>query len=273
VPTQVHVRARLDGVSAGTFGYWSVRPGGQAIVFVHGFGGSPADTWSRFPELLPPRAECAGCDLVFYAYDSIYRQAPINGALLHGFLKQLAEDPSGVINPTVPRSMTRKPEFRFTKILIVAHSLGAVVARRALLDAHINKEPWVRSARLLLFAPAHMGATNVRKLAAEGTGLIPVVGPIIRFITGWKVRALEDLEPGSPTLKNLLEHTKDALDKGSAPHLIAERVLFGTGEDIVQTARFCNDPNPTVIHDRGHIDICKPDDAYAEPLTHVVEAL
>src|SRR4029077_16352823 len=57
------------------------------------------------------------------------------------------------------------------RVLFVAHSLGAVVLRRALLDCYLDAARyddahWSRHSSLILFAPAHSGA-NVLRLIGE----------------------------------------------------------------------------------------------------------
>ncbi|MDX0196885.1 hypothetical protein GOC06_26085 [Sinorhizobium meliloti] len=70
-----------------------------------------------------------------------------------------------------------------TKVTVIAHSLGAPVSRRALLDAIRNQASWAGKTRLQLFAPAHMGAylNKVRKELGIASRLIASLTALTKF--------------------------------------------------------------------------------------------
>jgi pimeloyl-ACP methyl ester carboxylesterase len=234
-------------------------------VFVHGFGGSAVTTWKEFPDLLPRQAGCAGWDFVFYGYDGLYTQANISAQLLHGFLHKLGTKPAQVINPTLDPSCHRAAAFSYDSILLVAHSLGAVVTRLALLNARKTRRPWLTHTQMVLFAPAHMGANTVA-LGAEALSVIPGVGALLAAVARFRYQPLQDLATGSQTLQFLLAETQKALAAGNAQYLVARAVYVGDQENIVTTATFCGDPPLTVMAGKSHMSVCKPQATYLDPV-------
>src|SRR4051812_47180592 len=67
----------------------------QAIVFVHGFGGSPTKTWARFPDLIPSLKHpwWSNADIFFIGYDSRRIDIPAASEELHNFLVRLVPQP------------------------------------------------------------------------------------------------------------------------------------------------------------------------------------
>ena len=196
---------------------WAVQPSGVAVVFVHGFGGAATDTWDEFADRLPERPECAGHDLLFYGYDSLTVQAPVSASTFRKFLNALATDPvNSVMAGSLSITRDLDPTFRYRKIVILAHSLGAVVVREALIQAADDRamRQWVPLVRLALFAPAHCGA-RVTELAEEAIGAVRFSW--LRLITtGYKAYAqvLQDLEEGSLALRRIEDRTKALLAEG-----------------------------------------------------------
>jgi pimeloyl-ACP methyl ester carboxylesterase len=242
---------------------------------VHGFGGAATDTWDEFADRLPERPECAGHDLFFYGYDSLAVQATNNAALLRDFLHALATDP---VRSVMARSLRVDrglvASFRYRRIVLVAHSLGAVVTREALAQAADDPamRPWVGLVRLALFAPAHCGA-KITELAEEALGAVKFswLG-LARTAFKTYAQVLGDLERGSPTLKHLESRTAALLAQGMTS-LRAAVVVQGDRDRVVYATRFLDDPGPRVEIGMGHIDVCKPTARYTRPMDHVVPLL
>ncbi len=268
---QTHYFSRdLPQRGRGTRAYWAIHPARKAIVFVHGFRGSAVGTWTQFPDLLPGQTACSGCDLVFYGYDSLYRRAYVNAAMLLAFLNDLMSHPAELINATLPAEDARPSTFSIDKLVLVAHSLGAVVARQALLDAERAGHAWRDRTHLVLFAPAHMGASVLPLIfSALGAFKLPIVPEALQF--GFP--SLQDLAADSQTITDLRTETRRLLDKGAGKHLVARSVFLAEDDRVVNPNRFCDDPPPSVIRGRGHINICKPDAQYQAPLKEVLRIL
>lgn len=259
---------------------WYARtPATRAVVFVHGFGGDPLDTWMRFPHILPGDPKCAGHDLYFFGYDSLRRQAAFSAAEFGKFLRDLFVAPAGVVRSSSPRIADQRPaSFQYERVIIICHSLGAVVVRRALLDlaADAAMRPYLANVRVVLFAPAHLGARDVADLASEALGALKlkVVGLFIKF--DWTV--LDDLKEGSPTLEQLLEDTKaeyaESVKLGvPVHHVVAEAVVHAEFDKIIIQNRFFKDPQMIPAKGQSHTSVCKPQDGYLDPVRYVVAAL
>ena len=186
---------------------------------------------------------------------------------LYTFLTSFIASPNTVIAASLRTTVPRigKP-FTYSKIIIVAHSLGAVVSRLALLEAHKNAAPWAGMVELVLFAPAHSGADIVRLAGMALTGL-PVAMPAVQLV----LVSLQDLEPKSTTLVDLASDVTAAL--GKAPYLRAKTVILAKRDGIVSPKTFGSDPTPIVIPGVGHMSVCKPQPPFLAPLDAVTALL
>jgi pimeloyl-ACP methyl ester carboxylesterase len=244
---------------------WAVRPTGKALLFVHGFGGSAVTTWLDFPSLLQQSSSFSGHDLIFYGYDGLRTRARPSADLLIRFLDALFSDPAGLVTTSLPR-VNRPPKFTYKRVVIVAHSLGAVVSRIALVDAIRKRHDWTSRIRLVLFAPAHQGA-HILPLATLAMGALRLA-PVEAFAR-YRFQALRDLEENCQTLTQLSEQTRKAIRAG-AKNLIAKRVVHAGQDRIVNVSDFCDDPPPEFIHDASHSSVCKPRAQFLAPLDHVL---
>jgi pimeloyl-ACP methyl ester carboxylesterase len=245
--------------------------GRRALIFVHGFGGASTGTWDLFSSLLPEEPLFSRHDLFFYGYESLRQTTAYSAAKFLEWLKEILVDPSTVVNsllcPSAPR---RPPDFTYEQVTIIAHSMGAVVTRRALLDLAsdaVMSSPLDR-VRMVLFAPAHLGGDVIR-LAAEA--LVPLKLALVVPFLKFRWPSLKDLEPGSITLDLLREDTLRAIEEsraihGSTRHLIAAAVIHGQKDRIVNQNQFCLDPRLTPFDGRGHIGVCKPCVDFRKPI-------
>jgi hypothetical protein len=258
---------------------WSFEPATTVVFFVHGFGGSALSTWRQFDSLAPTSMTFERADLVFLGYDSLWEQTDVSAGQLELSCRKLIRNPAALMNPSLSQPLLRRStNHRYENVWFVAHSLGAIVTRRILLIAQNKKLPWLDKVRMVLFAPAHKGATDVSKIPSGLARLFAGrLSGVVGDIVGWKIQTLSEATKGSETLRDLEKRTNDALAarRGShlpVTHLIASRVIFGTAEDIVSTTRFCEDPDLDPIKDKGHKDVCKPTPKFSEPLKLVGDA-
>jgi len=250
---------------------FSVQPSGRAVVFVHGFSGDPIKTWSDFHILLPAAQQCVGRDLYFYGYDGLRANMTSSAALFRDFLDRLFEQPGKIVNRNLPSDAQRKENFQYMELVLVAHSLGAVITRRALLDLTLLGRPWLSKTRLVLFAPAHMGA-SVADLAWETVSnfrFLRFFGAVARF----ESPLIDQLKPGSPELTALLSETQIACQNGANSHLKARKVVIAEYERIVRNDRFASDPPPVTIPDTEHTTVCKPRVDFLRPVQLLEEIL
>src|SRR5260370_23024341 len=163
MPTQTHYFPRSLEYGRGTMAHWTCKPADRLVVCVHGFGGSASGTWPDFPALLPQAAALTTRDLIFYGYDGRFTQENSSAISFYDFLEQFLANPVAVVNRTQPPTAPDRVNFVYSRVMIVAHSLGAIVTRRALLHAHQvqlrgSVITWLSTVRMFFFAPAHAGA-------------------------------------------------------------------------------------------------------------------
>lgn len=252
--------------------YLSRNPDGRLIVFVHGFMGDKFTTWHKMHEELVREPSAAGTDLIFYGYASVQPQAQASAGLLRQFLHELV-----TLAPSVTARMHPARQalanFSYSKIIIVAHSLGAAITRRALLDLHNAGASWTKDVSLLLFAPAHCGAqlAELRKELTQQSG-----SSIISLISAFfslRSQAARDLERRSIFIRRLKSETAAALANGSITCLKARKVIFGQKDSVVLVERFCNDPCEDIWHGHNHTSVCKVSPQFTDPLREVLNQL
>ena len=255
-----------------TFVHWARYPSGKAVIFIHGFNGSPTKTWADFPKLFLDSPALNGYDLFFYGYDSLYVQTNTNANLFCQFLQQLFHDPCTLINKNIGASHQRSHTFKYSKTLIVAHSLGSVICRRALLDANKENCKWVSNVSMVLFAPAHHGA-RVQQLAYEA--LFPPALKILGLVARYQIVTLDDLIPGSIVLNSIVEETRAIQSQATASDCftIAKCVIWAENEKIVYNHPFLNDPRAKIYLGKNHFSLCKPNKTFKYPIQEVIENL
>lgn len=244
---------------------FAVQPTRTAVLFIHGFSGDAIKTWADFHELLPGCPKCIGRDLFFYGYDGLRAEMNASAAIFRTFLDRLFGTTKSFLAENLPPSAQRADDFAYDELVIVAHSLGAVISRRALLDATRIESAWAAKIKMILYAPAHKGA-NVASLALEAASsfkFLKLFGIVARFDSP----LIDELKPDSRSLKQLLVDTKIATKDGANAHLVASKVVIAEYEKIVHNEPFGNDPPPEVIPGTSHTSICKPSKDFLQPLT------
>ena len=250
-----------------TVGYFTTSKPENLIIFVHGFNGSATDTWDEFPALIKDNDEYANSDVVFYGYESLKGQANNNALRFYNFLKIIAETNSNKFG------YSRKnldPNFSYSKILIVAHSLGSIVVRRALLSAKAENKIWLTNTRMIMFAPAHRGA-RIQNLISES---LPTLGKIFAGLGFITIPVLDDLRPESQTIINLIHETEQLLQQNQGEFTTAHTVVWANNEIVVHNERFCQDPVAILVDNKSHTKVCKPvRPNFLTPFEIVTEAL
>jgi pimeloyl-ACP methyl ester carboxylesterase len=256
----------------GTEAMWSIRPSGHLVVFVHGFGGKALATWSHFPALLSADPAAAGCDLIFYGYDGLHTRAPVTAARLREFLHRLYEHPATLVNTTLPAEATRADAITYQKVTVVAHSLGAIIARDAVWQGHRSNEAWARAVRLVLFAPAHAGASLISLLRQLAPWWPVAAVASIAQIFGYFAVA-QDLTPGAAVLVQLKEAVESGIKDRQWSALVARLVIHADGDTVVHPVAFCSHDAALTVIPGTHTSVCKPGANFRRPLTEVARAL
>jgi pimeloyl-ACP methyl ester carboxylesterase len=272
----------LPQIGKGTRAHWAREPADKLIIFVHGFGGSSTGTWPVFPQLLPTISSIKHVDFIFYGYDGLWHAANNSAVDFFRFLAGFLDDPANTINPTLPARETPRQAFEYDRILLVAHSLGAIICRRALLRAHRRRYEhsdvlrWLDRVRLLLFAPAHCGAYVAAIASAFLTRRSWFLIPWGDY-TRYKSPLLTELMPESGLIEKLLKDTDIAFSSlppgASSSYLIATRVIWAGDELVVVNEDFYKDPLADKFDDKNHFQVCKPSSEQDEILLSVVDEL
>jgi pimeloyl-ACP methyl ester carboxylesterase len=252
--------------------HWSLQPTGKLLFFVHGFGGGAATAaWRNFPKLLLQDNRWAGWDLFFYGYDSRNVRAGTSAQVLNGQLRNVIENPAyadaWLLQP-------RSQNFRYDEIWLVAHSLGAPVARQSLLQAARDGRGWLGLTRLVCFAPASTGARIEYLLRESGLFSGLTILRILNAFFRYRWSALDDLRVGSNFLANLLAETTQATASNPGDPFFSRLTLFGTHERVIDyPPPFPFDKNVELIHGADHFSVCKPRHIGDEPYLKLVHEL
>jgi len=240
-------------------------------VFVHGFNGKAAGTWIDFPRVLTAERACQGCDFVFYGYDGLYTEAYLSGTQLFKFIDALVTPPLTVLEKSLSPFPSRPNGFRFKKLTLVAHSLGAIVSRQALIEHYRNTRQWAEQIELVLFAPAHMGASLLPLLTEAFTGVAAMAAPLMSLLR-FKFQVLRDLDPESKLLDKLKDDSERAILAGCS-YMKAKKVLVTPKDRVVQNVRFLEDATPDIIEGATHSTICKPRADFSKPASELLKVL
>jgi hypothetical protein len=246
----------------------------RLVVFVHGFWGGALKTWQHFPEGGLTRGWWRASDMLFIGYpsgsenitgtaDRLCRQLP-------RFFPNL---PQGVLEE---RGASVRPpaESSYSELLLVGHSLGGVVVRRALcevahswlqrrkVDAQAPRPPLLE-AETRLFSPASAGFRPSGRL-----GQIKAT-PLLWLFCRMKLQgssAFNDLQEGSQILTGTQKRTEEFISQ-YANELCALRacVLWANPENIVVTERYTSDHCSCSADGTNHLSVCKPNDTYQIP--------
>jgi alpha-beta hydrolase superfamily lysophospholipase len=241
----------------------------RLVIFVHGFGGKPLETWLRFPDGASTRPWWRESDLLFAGYDS-------TSGTIKGFADNLRHE-LPAFYPTRRRDLLEVDGAEvcepadYTELVIVGHSLGGVVVRRAVCDAIRDSQEGTSgslfaTATVRLFSPATAGFRPAGKL---GMLFETKVFRKIAMIKLRRSQAFTELERTSPFLEDTRTTTEDLAhdDPSSAP--LHPRTLWAYDDEVVEARDYKTDPVSDSIEKVNHSDVCKPQSAYVAPWDYV----
>jgi hypothetical protein len=218
-------------------------------------------------------------DLFFYDYPSTRQRAAASAHDLGAFVADvLTNGPYAIAARGSGLQLKTGAPRRYREVLFVGHSLGGVVVRWWLADRagapstqHKAFDDIVLHTSPVLFAPAIGGFLH--------DGLISTIAgkawPLSLVLALWEVRASPayvDLKTRSPSLDSLRDRTVSALAKSPAHKALRARILFGLNDNVVHIVQYPEDSRSDV-RDKAHLDVCKPDESYLQPMEEVINGL
>lgn len=253
-----HFIGRRIGRGLGTTAHWSKGVPDTLIVFIHGFSGTAEGTWFDVTSELRSDADFASTDILFVGYDSTKSRALISARLIGRVLRDFVTSPDVQANTHLYFTRQR-PKFQYRKVLVVCHSLGAALMRRIAVDFAREQSQDLNNIELVLFAPAHKGA-SLHSLSEDiitrglGGGLLAWCRNIFNF----KKQVLLDLSPGCEYITALEKDTiSEISQRGKLSLLIAKSTYFGVYENIVEVADFAQDSIFETLDDEDHTTLVK----------------
>lgn len=239
-------------------GFFSYNEPEELIVFIHGFGGNSIGTWNNFPNFLLSDSKFSKSDIIFYGYETFKGQAGDHAGQLYYFLNKLQTPLTSKILP----QGQNLPERNYIKIVLVAHSLGAILTRQALLLAEIDNKDWVNKVIMGLFAPAHNGA-NIINLAMQA---LPGLSGLLGIFAKFKYPILSDLDNHEQGIIHDIKSKTELLqNQGKGEYTKAKLVVYAMGDKVVRNIQYLNDKPPMVITATSHISVCKPTEDFKKP--------
>lgn len=220
----------------------------KLVVFVHGFNGSASGTWGDFSEVIGSHASFEFADVLFYGYDSLRTQANNMKVSLFDMLDSAVQ-----VNTMPYPDRQLPPDFQYESIYLVAHSLGAVICRLALLHAHAAGRSWVKGCRLALFAPAHFGSAIPENFSECFDG----PWKFLRGFAYTRYPILLNLKEGSDLLKELLDTSSKIIAAGDGDFCKAALVVWAEKENVVISKHFLQDELEVQIPKTSHVTVCK----------------
>jgi hypothetical protein len=257
-----------------------------AVVFVHGYGGNPTGTWCRFQSLIDEMQkrfqQWATYDAYFYRYDSVGLQVLINAKDLLGFVNNVFPTPQWKVLDSRSGGGQWRPTRHYTNLILAAHSEGAVIVRRAVLEQirlhrdrywsdqaallpALKRDP-ILSAYLRLFAPAGFGAqlSGWKGLLLNLPGLRALMLPLMQ-----RSAAYQNIAHGSTILKEIQRETTELVRQYREIRALRARTLFGRRDDVVAADVSFYDESPEIEDSANHVSVCKPTASYTRPLEFV----
>ncbi|WP_323687120.1 MULTISPECIES: esterase/lipase family protein [unclassified Rhizobium] len=210
----------------------SSRESDTVVVFVHGLSGSAISTWRAMSKCFAEDTDFADIELDYYTYPTRLIRLPFTPPLPG--IRDLAD---GFRTFLEERHCTKK------KILIIAHSLGGVIARQMIVSA-------LRSGHLA-------NISKLALLASPSTGSqLANVGAMVSFAHG-QLKALCKDEQGLAAINVDWEQMK-------IEENISVKYILGGSDRVVPSesaSPYLGRDNKAVLINANHRSIVSPDDA------------
>lgn len=155
---------------------------------------------------------------------------------------------------------------KYESLVLVGYSLGGVLVRAAALEAARTKPARLDKLKLVLFAPAHLGARAGHLLADKEGDIFRRPKAALR----WFVAPLEVLVAGNGFLRDVRRETEARASANA--ELIPLITLFGEEDAWVEIGGYdCDKPHRTAAG-RSHENVQKADGTYHVAVDCIAEA-
>jgi predicted alpha/beta hydrolase family esterase len=202
-------------------------------LFIHGLGGAAESTWGRLPEfLLSAVSPQGGAQAAYYSYPTSLLRLPFSRRPPK--IQELADGLRTLLNYKFSS---------FSRVALVAHSLGGLIARRYVIEeVKSGRKP--RAEKIALFAVPNNGAQLARAAS----------------LISWRHNQLAQLT----RVSDLVESINEDWVKCKLDELVDTKYIIGTQDRVVDrfsaAGHWGNERSETIVG-RGHIDIVKPTSA------------
>lgn len=240
-----------------------------AAVFVHGFNGDAEMTWDGFRDVVARSDRWDDWDFYFLGYKSTRERVGMTALKLTEFVGEIFPSPPADLvegeDPWTGETVwLRDPdETRYERLVLVGHSQGGVVIRKAVLEAARsagNKRGQGRhpicGAELRLFAPALFGVE-----LSGWPGVAKSIGGLWTYVHLRLVHSpsFHELQVGSTLLTRLQEGTERLAGRLLTMSALRSRIQWAGKDDfVVGFERYECDPPYEGVEEATHTSICKP---------------
>ncbi|WP_158865249.1 esterase/lipase family protein [Leifsonia sp. AG29] len=242
----------------------------RLVVFVHGFGGDALKTWKGFTELEASDDFWSCADLIFFGYKSFRESAKAVADRFRRLLPEHFPIPHLSLAHSGGGDLRDDGNAQYEELFIVAHSLGGLVVRRALLDDFtewkallglIPPRPPTLEANVRLFSPATAGFRPVHLLGALFESSATAA---LRTVLGYTAN-FADMQPGSELLTSTRRRTEAIAMTYPEAEAVRARILWANPEDVVINESYDTDLYSQSVDGRSHTNVCRPKADYDVP--------
>lgn len=273
----------IDPRQSGAYAWLSDDPSVKtAVVFVHGFLGDAEGTWLNFQGMVDTHAsgitDWSASDLFFFPYASFRQNIDSNAWDLVRFLRSIYPNPSRELFE-FDRSLPLLPELlldldlkprTYERLILVGHSQGALIIRRALILIFKNPKPKIKpiqreqllAASVALFAPAIFGFSP-----SGWVGSVLRIGAVESLAGLVLDRSPSFTEMKEKTVPNEIEKQTELLLRPFA--CFSARTVFGKKDKFVTSMEYAFDTPTPPEPNENHTSICKPRVKYLRPFEFV----
>lgn len=195
------------------------------LLFVHGLGGN-SKTWSSFKRLVVQDLDVGpAVDVALYEFPTKFVRIGWWNSLS---MQDLA---------TALRTEIRQRYSSYSRILLVCHSMGGLIAKRCVVDMLVDKESPIVGA--VFFATPHSGAA---------------LASVLNLLS-YKHRHLGQLRRESEFLDSL---SRDWANHGVEQRLVATYVVAGQDAVVDRASAAGPGASPLLIADKDHRSVVQP---------------